>query len=88
MEVTNYQNVPRRNARIHKCIRIASLIMGIGDDQMELLIQSVHDNQGDLTVTWHAEPTPRFKAAFRDAWKECGEPRANVLHLLPHGVSV
>lgn len=88
MEVSNYQNTSRRNARIYKCIRIASLIMGIGEDQMRLLIQSVRDEQGELTVIWHAEPTYRFKLAFRDAWRECGEPRAVVLHFLPNGGSV
>jgi hypothetical protein len=69
-----------REERIKKTLRIAGKILGLSNDQFELLIDEIHDSKGQLAIYWKTPHTIRQESAFSDAWTECGEHAANIWH--------
>lgn len=70
-----------RLKRLQKATRIACAIMGLTEQQAELLIQSIQDERGLLAVTWNQPWTKQQELAFNTAWGECGEQAASVVHI-------
>lgn len=69
-----------RYQRLEKTFRLAREIIAISEAQASLLIHTIYDHKGSLTVTWNAEPTARQRDAFACAWEMVGESGANITH--------
>lgn len=60
--------------RLEKAAKLASAILGLSDEQMEMLVLEMYDYKGQLNVVWNkAKPTEMQKASFSKAWELCGE---------------
>lgn len=59
--------------RLEKFNRVFCHVYGISPEQLDLMIRSVYDCKGRLTVEWFFEPTERQKQAADSSWEICGE---------------
>ena len=66
--------------RLRKALRLAREITALSEQQTALLIHSMEDSRGRLTVRWVAEPTQRQRDAFATAWELVGERSSSVTH--------
>lgn len=68
-------------------IRLAKVLISIlGKPQFknEDLIKELNDHKGDLTVYWNHKPTTEQKNIVSNAWKEAGELKENIEHIISH----
>lgn len=59
--------------RLVKSAKVFCTIVGINRKQLDLLVDRLVDNKGELLVYWLELPTERFMRSFEDAWHLCGE---------------
>ena len=79
MRITAYDETFWRVERLEKMLKLAITTTGLSRVQMNAVIDEVHDQKGELIITWkHGDCTERMKLAFKDAWSLCGE--YNVHH--------
>ena len=70
-----------RITRLEKVQRLVGAILGLSDEQVEMLILEMYDHKGQLNVVWNnTKPTPMQKAAFSKAWELCAECPTEVYH--------
>lgn len=68
-----------RMVRLEKARSIAEAILGLSQDQMDMLVLEMYDYKGQLNVVWNnTKPTEMQKAAFLKSWEMCGE--SDVYH--------
>ena len=80
MQLSNDANAAHRQGRLRKVRRLVSVLMGLTQEQIDRLVESLHDDHGMLTVTWLTAPSFNSKRAFEAAWEECGETARKVTH--------
>lgn len=81
MELNAYDGSLWRIERLQKFVRVVSTMTGLSEEQLDVLIENLHDHKGELIVHWkHGGCSPRMRLAFNDAWNVCGE--YNVHHTL------
>lgn len=73
--------------RLAKAAGVFCTIVGITSQQLDLLVASLQDHKGELHIRWTETPSERFMAAFRDAWRLCGESSTTNFAPDLHGVS-
>ena len=67
--------------RLEKVQRLASAILGLSNEQFEMLILEMYDHKGQLNVVWNnTKPTQMQKAAFSKSWELCAECPTEVYH--------
>ena len=66
--------------RINKAIRLAFFSLFLTKPQADLLIISISDDRGALSVRWVTEPSSTQREAFANAWEMVGESPARVTH--------
>jgi hypothetical protein len=82
MDYTSHDGAEHRVHRLIKATRIATAIMGLTDDQAQLLIHGLHDDRGTLVVRWRCSPSAFQVAACAVAWEQCGERGDSVRHVV------
>lgn len=71
MKFVAYDSQQWRVERLQKAVRLATAILGIGEDHMNAMVAKVEDRRGNLITYWFAPPTDHMRNAFRTAWAEC-----------------
>lgn len=73
LELTNYENVSYRDDRLRKCARLAALVFGITEEQLDALIVGLHDYKGTLWVRWQHKPSVKAQQVLQSVWEACAE---------------
>jgi hypothetical protein len=71
MKFIAYDSQKWRVERLQKTVRLATAILGMGEDHMSALVAKVEDQRGNLITYWYTAPSTHQKNAFRTAWAEC-----------------
>jgi hypothetical protein len=81
MRINNFKQEAFRNERLIKCARLTSLMLGVTEQQLGALIQTLYDRKGTLMVQWFHKPSGKGQLAVDEAWRECKESK--TLHFWP-----
>lgn len=77
IEYTSSDGTAHRFVRLRRAVRIFTQVAGLTDEQVELLINSVHDQKGELWIGWRLAPSEAQKRSIEAAWRLCEE---SVVH--------
>lgn len=70
MKFIAYDSQKWRVERLQKTVRLATAILGMGQDHMEAIVAKVEDQRGNLITYWFTPPTAHQRNAFLTAWRE------------------
>lgn len=73
IDYTSSDSSSFRFARLRKAERFFIQIAGITAEQVPLLLDSLHDNKGELWVGWRVAPSDAQRRAIEAAWGLCEE---------------
>lgn len=81
MKYSSNDNSTRRNDRLRRVEKLAIALMGLSIKQFHKLVHSLHDEKGELRITWIDEfPTYDQQRTMGIVWGLSHEDRHKVRH--------
>jgi len=77
-QITNYENTPDRQARLHRVM--AGMTTQYGIDIVCEKIAQLHDHKGVLEVRWRGPTDSHMARTLGTLWELNGEPADNIEH--------